>query len=101
MILFGEEGFFLDNEAARAPPPQADYRIRDIDSDDDNISTVEEKSGTSISFYEATSSDLTCSAASKHQDTDNTNHDNDKDSISMDSFTTNSSGTQVICACWL
>ena len=62
VILFGEEGFFADNEAGIGPPKEADYRIREIESDDEeDISTAKEESKPSISLNEATSSDLSSS----------------------------------------
>ena len=101
MILFGEEVFFSDDEAGIAPPPQADYRIRDIGSDDDgDISTVDDKSGTSLSFYGATSLDLTCSTASRNHNTNDRSHDNDGYSISTDSSTTDSSRIRELRARW-
>jgi hypothetical protein len=98
VILFGEEGFFADDEAGRGPPKEADYRIREIDSDDnEDISTVGEQSGTSTSLHEATSSDrsssLSSSASTRYQDSD-------EGVISIDSSTTDSTKIQELRACW-
>jgi hypothetical protein len=68
VILFREESFFLDNEAGRGPPKEADYRIRDNDNDDDEESSAAESRGASISFDEELASDITFSLAeSSHQ----------------------------------
>ena len=98
VILFGEEGFVADDEAGRGPPKEADYRIRKIDSDDnEDISTVGEQSGTSTSLHEATSSDRSSSSSSsvsaRYQDSD-------KGVISIDSSTTDSTRIQELRARW-
>ena len=45
VILFGEPGFFVDDEAGLGPPKEADYRIEDIDTDLDEESSTDESGG--------------------------------------------------------
>jgi hypothetical protein len=90
--------FFADDEAGRCPPKEADYRIRKIDSDEDeDISTVGEQSGTSISLHEATSSDRSSSSFSLES---TRYQDSDKGIISIGSSTTDSTRILEICARW-
>ena len=70
MILFGEPGFFVDDEAGLGPPKKADYRIEDIDTDLDEESSTDESGGASISFDEESASDITFSSELSHQTND-------------------------------
>jgi hypothetical protein len=82
VILFGEKGFFLDDVAARGPP-QADYRIRGTDKEDN--STVKKNSVESISSNEATTLGGTRAESSNDRDTDDEEDDNEGDGTSTDS----------------
>jgi hypothetical protein len=59
VILFGEPGFFLDDEAGVGPPKEADYRIEDIETDLDEESSTDESRGESISVDKESASDIT------------------------------------------
>ena len=70
MILFGEPGFFLDDEAGVGPPKEADYRIEDIETDLDEESSTDKSRGESISFDEESASDITFSSELSYQTND-------------------------------
>ncbi len=71
VILFGEEGFFSDDEAALGPPLNADYRIKyRYNFDDESISTAD-NSGTSTSFNEDSTSDITAPSVESSRFGDN------------------------------